>query len=320
VRPAFYLIIRDPEYLAARISFAKVSLAMTKTSPSLVSGFAVTLLGCVLGSAVGSAQEKNLSGPQPGESISAFKVLKVSGPFDSQETQIGGGSKPTLLMFAHKVTEPAIGLMMSLEWYAAKHKDLNDEYVFLSDDRAETEARLRRWSQRPFLSKAHMSVSLDGQEGPGQYGLNRNVDMTVLVAKNGKVLNSFALLGPNNTDAQKILSAIAEVIGKERPSYDQIRAEMRAERDRRRVARRKESPVFKLAPDEVLGTLMLNMVHMEGATEERVQEASLKLIKWAGDDQDKRAALAKYCKALLNGNFEINRYARAALKQMSEIK
>ena len=273
-------------------------------------------IGLVCSAAV--AQEKTFSGPQPGERISSFKVLEVSGPFDAKEIEIANANQPTLLVFVHKISEPAIGLMISLEWYASKQKKLSDHYVFLVRDKAETEQKLKRWAQRSFFTKSHMSVSLDGAEGPGRYGLNRNVDMTVLVAKDRKVLSNFALLGPNNTDAQKILTAVAKSLGKSEPSYEKIRDEIRAERSRKRAARQKANPVFKLAPAEALGKLMMSMLYGEGITAEHVARVSDQMQKWAGDKKEKRAALAQYCKKVLDGDFEVNRYAREALEKMSK--
>jgi hypothetical protein len=34
-----------------------------------------------------------------------------------------------------------------------------------------------------------LGISQDGREGPGSYGLNRNVAQTVIIAKDGKVLH-----------------------------------------------------------------------------------------------------------------------------------
>ena len=274
------------------------------------------LLAVGLECASATAQKKTFSGPQPGERITPFKVLKVTGPFDAKEFEIKIQKKPMLLVFLHKISEPAIGLIISLEWYASKQKKLSDHYVFLDIDESATVQKLKRWAQRSFLSKADMSVSLDGAEGPGRYGLNRNVDMTVLVAKDGKVLSNFALLGPNNTDAQKILSSLAKALGQKEPSYEKIRSELRAERTKKSEATRKAHPVFKLAPENSLGKLMMSMLYREGITAEHVKEVSEQMKKWAGENKTKKAALAKYCKAVLDGKFEVNRYAREALEEL----
>jgi hypothetical protein len=59
-----------------------------------------------------------------------------------------------------------------------------------------------------------VGFSAEGIEGPGSYGLNRNVELTVLVAKEKKVTANFALVQPGaHVDGPKILAAIAKATG-----------------------------------------------------------------------------------------------------------
>ncbi len=194
-------------------------------------------------SAVG--QEELFSGPQPGEALSPFKVLQVLTPEEVEEVDLAEPTdeeSTTVVMFMHKLSEPAIGLMMTIEWYAGQQEGLNDHYVMLTDDISESTLHAKRWAQRPFFSESPMSISVDGLEGPGRYGLNRNVDMTVLVAKDNQVVSNFTINGPNNTDAPEILAAIADAIDEPAPSFEEVRDELRAERQRQREMRRRENP------------------------------------------------------------------------------
>jgi hypothetical protein len=63
-------------------------------------------------------------------------------------------------------------------------------------------------------------ISPDGIEGPGAYGLNRKMTMTVLVGNKGKVTANFPLIQPSiQADATKIGHAITIALGqKEKPS------------------------------------------------------------------------------------------------------
>ena len=62
--------------------------------------------------------------------------------------------------------------------------------------------------------EAPLGISLDGKEGPGSYGLNRNVTLTILVGKEGKVTANFPLVQPSiQADLPKILQEIAKVAG-----------------------------------------------------------------------------------------------------------
>ena len=59
-----------------------------------------------------------------------------------------------------------------------------------------------------------VGISTDGQEGPGAYGLNRKVQMTILVGKDDKVTANFALVQPSAAaDGPRIAQAIVDALG-----------------------------------------------------------------------------------------------------------
>ena len=62
-----------------------------------------------------------------------------------------------------------------------------------------------------------MSLSPDGAEGPGNYGLNKDCLMTIVTLKDGKVVANFALVQPGIADAPKVLAALAKTCGDENP-------------------------------------------------------------------------------------------------------
>ncbi len=262
-------------------------------------------------------KDKSFSGPQVGEGITPFKVIEVTGPAQGTEVQIIDPKRkgPTFVMFVHNIN-PRLGLMITLEWYVHKHKELESHYVFLTDDKAKTERKLKDWWSLLYFAGSPLSISVDGAEGPGRYGLNRNVDMTVLVAKDNKVVSNFVLTGQNDTDTREILAAVAEAISKPAPSIDHIRAELRADRQRRRRQQIADNPIYKLAPNPRLGELMVATVD-ERVIEPYVKQTIDRMVKWAGDDNKKRNQLVTYCEAVLKGGFRINRYAREPLKKLA---
>lgn len=279
----------------------------------------IVLVWTLLAGREAPAEQKQFSGPQRGESITPFKVLQFETPEKGKEVEVARSDArgATLLIFFHKFSEPALGLAITLEWYAHQQEGLVDQYVILAQDRGKTEQQLKRWSERSFLADSLLSVSLDGPEGPGRYGLNRNVDMTVLIARDNEVLSNFAIVGPNNTDAPAILAALADVMDKPAPSFDAIQTALRAEREKRRNKTLRENPVFKLAPHAELGTLMVSLVVSEVANEGRAKRVAGQLEEWAGDDAQKRRELEKYSQAVLSGGFARDRYAREALQKLA---
>src|SRR5262249_34983259 len=70
---------------------------------------------------------------------------------------------------------------------------------------------------------AKVGISLQGIEGPGAYGLNRNVTLTILVAKNNIVTANFALVQPSLPgDAERVLREVVKLIGGKVPAASEL--------------------------------------------------------------------------------------------------
>lgn len=263
-----------------------------------------------------SEADKTYSGPQVGEKLVPFQVIELVERDRVRKTQFIDPKRKgaTFVMFFHDESRPALGLATTLEWYARKHKQLDSHYVFLTDDLTKTEQQLKsRWE---FFAGSPLSISIDGIEGPGQYGLNRNVMVTVLIAKDNAVVNNFVLTDQIDSDPQAILAAVAEAIGERAPALDRLRAELGEDRTRRRREKLAENPIFTMAPNPRLGELMVATVD-ERVIEQYVSESIERMVEWAGDDATKQDELAIYCKSVLNGGFRINRHALAPLRSMA---
>jgi hypothetical protein len=160
----------------------------------------------------GRAQEKLFSGPQVGEKLPPFKVRGVftdAGKELDFVKQAAG--KPIVLVFIHK---PYILTHHLTAYTVTRAKDgLVTGVIWLTDDVNEAEIRVRKRGAALYR-EAPTGISLDGKEGPGSYGLNRQVALTILVGKEGKVTANFALLQPSvQADLPKILEEIAQVVG-----------------------------------------------------------------------------------------------------------
>ena len=197
----------------------------------------LSCLGMLLLGAVAVAEEDPIfSGPQPTEPLPALKVRDVqwkgktpdSGiQFSAEPVEwIAADSKqPTLLIFVHELTRPGLGLGRALAAYGAELDGVFCGLVFLTDDGTSTEQWMKR-AQRTIVQirqKTRIGISVDGQEGPGAYGLNRNVQLTVLVAKGGKTTANFALVQPSvEADTLKIAKAVAAAAGAKPPTKEDL--------------------------------------------------------------------------------------------------
>jgi hypothetical protein len=189
--------------------------------------FALVLAGLSLAiPALADDEAKEFSGPQKGEAVTSFNVRGVLGDKAGEEYDLVKLAKgqPLVLMFVHEVNRPSVGLARVVMTYAAslKEKGLHSGLIFLSADATETE----EWTKRASGALPQgvlIGISTDGIEGPGAYGLNRKVTVTVLVAKEDKVTTNFALIQPSvAADSPKIIEAIAAAAGVDPPTKEEL--------------------------------------------------------------------------------------------------
>ncbi|MDE0316123.1 MAG: hypothetical protein OXM61_14575 [Candidatus Poribacteria bacterium] len=182
-------------------------------------------------SAFNKSQENRLySGPQPGEKLPPLKVTGISGKIDGKTFDITAKAdgKP-LVLFLQDTNAVGIkglvgvsNLLLKVDAFKKRrgkamgteksNQGLQIGVVLLADD-LET---LPEWASE--MLKAEIpnevlkGISPDGREGPGSYGLNRNVAQTVIIAKDGKVLHNFAFTQPMLYTDPHFLGAIAQAI------------------------------------------------------------------------------------------------------------
>lgn len=171
------------------------------------------------------------SGPQVGEQAPSLKVVDAlnssKAAYDFVDRADG---KPCILIFIHdllanKSDEPSLGLSYVLSHYAASRKDteLVHGVVYLTGDITEMRAFLTKVQRALPKKKTPLLISPDGIEGPGPWGLNRNLRMTVVILRKNQVTANFALQQPSvQVDAPKILAKLVEVIGGEAPKLNEL--------------------------------------------------------------------------------------------------
>jgi len=182
--------------------------------------FNFSLLGAALLGAAGlQAADTVYSGPQPGEKTTPFKTWAVTGNSEGKERDpvAENAGAPTALVFIHTVERSLLPLLRAVDQYGFERKDLlKTEVIFLYGDRLEGEQRVKTVT-RSLQLHSQSSLSLDGAEGPGNYGLNKECMMTIIAAKDNKVTASFALVQPGIADAPRVLEALAKTCGDTNP-------------------------------------------------------------------------------------------------------
>lgn len=247
------------------------------------------------------ADEKPFSGPQPGEPLPAFKV---QGVFDSQAGETidfveKAAGKPLVLIFVHDVNRQSISFVRAVANYTVSRVSdgLSTGVIWLSDDVGAAEAELKR--VRHALAKdAPIGISLDGKEGPGSYGLNREVMLTILVGNDNKVTANFALVQPSlQVDLHPVVASVVRLVGGEVPTATELLAmsgvNMRNDNGRpgmQNEARRQG----EVDPDKAAALReLLRPVIRRDASESSVDEAAKRVEDFAENDETIRREIGR---------------------------
>jgi hypothetical protein len=237
------------------------------------------------------AQDKLFSGPQPGEPISPFHVLAVNGPNAGREVDIVSefGDSPMLLIFIGHLDRNLAGMLTPCEQFAIDRAPagLKALYVFLAPDKIEGERRMQAVIGSLKL-KSFVGVSVDGVEGPGAYGLNKEVAATVLVADHRKVTANFAIVQPRMVDAPKIQAELAKLVGGHVTTMAELGAQRAAQGKGMMPMNQDSSPA---GPPE-LATMLRSLIQRSNSNGQ-VDLAVEDLRKWANSDPEHRALLVK---------------------------
>lgn len=220
-----------------------------------------------------AAEDKVFSGPQPGEKLSPFKVRGVLDPDAGKDLDFvtTARGKPLVLVFVHDLNRQSVGMVRTLTGYTKTRAkdDLTTGVVWLSDDVSEAESTIKR-IKHALTEGVQIGVSPDGREGPGSYGLNRKVQLTILVGNADKVTANFALVQPSlQADLPKILDAVVKEIGGKVPKLEELEG-MAGRKDPVRKDARKEPAQ---GPDENLRGLLRPVIQKD-ATPEDVAKAA----------------------------------------------
>ncbi|MGB7325889.1 MAG: hypothetical protein WBD31_13525 [Rubripirellula sp.] len=217
------------------------------------------------------ADDPVFSGPQVGEPIVPFEGRTVLGENAGKDANVieGIDDGPAMLVFVHQVTRPSIALARLLVNFANTKKDegLQCRLVFLTSDPTETEAWFRR-ARGALPEGVSPVISMDGIEGPGAYGLNRKMTLTILVANQGKVVANFPLVQPSiQADATKVGHAIEKALGRDQaPTLPEMGFEERQ---------------MGISPQESTYRKMLSPVIQKTATPADVAAAAEKVEQFA---------------------------------------
>lgn len=256
---------------------------------------------------VNAADDPIFSGPQVGEILPPLMAKGVFGDEAENELKLieSGESDPVALIFVHARTRPAFGLTNGIMKWAKQREGLNCSVVFLTDDATATSEWMRK-IRSYFPEGVAYAVSADGAEGPGSYGLNRNVTLTVLVGTEGKVTANFALVQPSmQADGPKIAKAIVDVTGGGKvPTIEEIGG-ARYARDSNMRAMQQNDPRL---------TALVRAVISKRATKEEVAAAVAKVDEYIAKRPPAQRQIGQIASRIVNSD-KLGNYGTEAAQE-----
>jgi hypothetical protein len=181
-------------------------------------------LAVVFALAVSTRAAELKSGPQKGEEIGAYEVVKVAGnPHDG--VKVGEqlcyrcklGSRPMVMVFARKADKNVAALVKELDKVVAKNEEKKlAAFVALIGTKEEDKAKVtaEKLIKETAASNVAVVTAKDQPNGPESYKLDPKADVTVLICVKGEVHANHALAadGLNAKVTKQIIADAGKIL------------------------------------------------------------------------------------------------------------
>lgn len=156
------------------------------------------------------------SGVQIGSRLVPWKMRASIGPSTGKVIDLVErvGDAPAVLIFLRDLDRQSIAIARLVSRYAAAHRSdgLCAAVILLTDDVPKGDAALKR-IQHALIPSVPTGVSLEGKTGPEAFGLDGQAAVTILVAKDQKVVACYAIERSDvATHVPPVIASIAELI------------------------------------------------------------------------------------------------------------
>lgn len=155
------------------------------------------------------------SGPGAGTEVASLKVYAVTGDMPGQavDVVVQRAGRPTLYCFVpkEKWSRPTARLLKKLDGSIGDvAADAAIVAVWVTSDPQQSKDYLPLAQQSLQFGRTTLAVDEINATGPPEWGINTDVDITIVAAKEGQVLKSFALVSPNDTVADEVLAKLKD--------------------------------------------------------------------------------------------------------------
>lgn len=187
--------------------------------------FVVLSLGLVLAFAVNgvaSADDAQLkSGLQAGDSLGAFYVTKIAGAEDDGVEQgknlcyrCRNGAKPQVIVFTRSTDKKVARLLKQLDKAIAENEDsqLRVFVNLLGDDKEELTSKAKEFASTSKTQNVPFVVPNEFENGPEDYGINSQAEVTITLACDSQVKASHAFAKADDLKVQSVLKDLKKIL------------------------------------------------------------------------------------------------------------
>ena len=190
--------------------------------------FVLTMVAALVASGTLNAKEKEAakskklkSGPQTGESIGAFNVTKVAGA-ENDGVEEGknlcyrcrNGSKPQVIVFARSASPKVESLVKELD-KAVDENESSKLCVFvniLGEDKEAASDVAKKFAASSEAKNIPFVVPNEFENGPDNYGINPDAELTVVMAVDKGVKANVAVRNAERLKVDTVMKRLGKIL------------------------------------------------------------------------------------------------------------
>ncbi|MCA8988612.1 MAG: hypothetical protein KDA78_13265 [Planctomycetaceae bacterium] len=173
-----------------------------------------------LGTSLVIAEEAK-SGLQPGQNVGAFFVTKVCGA-EGDGVEVGknlcyrckNGRRPQVMVFTRSADAKVVELIKQLDHAIPENEasSLRAFVNYMGEDQASAKTSVEKLASAAQAKYVPFVVPNEFENGPDDYGINPNAEVTIIMAKGGVVQANFAATSAKDLDVKAVVEGLQKIL------------------------------------------------------------------------------------------------------------
>lgn len=181
--------------------------------------FATVLAGMMLVAGFAGAEQGSDTCLKAGDAIGPFYVTKVAGPEDGVQAgktlcyRCRYGSRPMVMVFTRETGDKVIDLAKQLDSAIAKNEDaqLRSFVTLIGGETDSLTQQAEKLAKASGVKNLPITVAEDTENGPTAYKIDPKSEVTIVVAKDGKVTAQHAF-SASSLDVAAVMKEVASLL------------------------------------------------------------------------------------------------------------